>query len=206
MAFPPTTYWKCQDVESSGENTKIRKRLFIDLDRTEDQHTVEKRMKTDNEDSTDEPLLHENIEREMYLSVLEDHDETKVHLRVYGKYNDGSQYPTRKGIALDLEKWKKITELTEEIDHEIKKHDAEMHVSYRKHLGENVYVTLKSEYALVNIRKWWIPPNEKKIVPTRKGVALTFHQWKIVEKLMLKVQEKIGDKLEEVQFCESPNV
>jgi hypothetical protein len=182
MTYPHTTYWKCQDVESSGENKKIRKRLFIGLDRIEDQHNAEKRMRTDDEDSRDEPLLHENIEREMYLSVLEDHDETKVHLRVYGKSDDGSQYPTRKGIALDLEKWKKITEVTEDIDHEIKKHDAEIHVSYRKHLGENVYVTIESEYSLVNIRKWWMPPNEKKIVPTRKGAALTFHQCEIVKK------------------------
>ena len=42
-----TTYWKTQDVETPGDPGKIRKRLFIDLDRTEKEEPLVKQPKTE---------------------------------------------------------------------------------------------------------------------------------------------------------------
>ena len=195
-----TTYWKTQDVETPGDPGKIRKRLFIDLDRTEKEEPLVKQPKT--EDATKkEPMFRRDIGRNMYLVVSEFLGQIKVHLRVYEE-EDGNLFPTKKGIALDLEKWKKITCEADEIDSAIDKYDAEMPVSYQKHLGENYYITMDNKYPLVNIRKWWMPPGEDEIVPTKKGASITFEQWKSVKDLMPEVQSKLGDLLEEVEFCE----
>lgn len=203
MATKPTTYWKCQDVETSGEPNRIRKRLFIDLDRTEDQTPMAKHPKMDKEQTEKTPILKEDIGRNMFLVVSKFHSDTKVHLRVYEEKEDGSNYPTRKGIALDLEKWKKITYYKDDVDSAIDQHDAEMQVAYNQHLGENYYMTIDNDYPVVNIRKWWMPPGNDEIVPTKKGAAITFDQWETLKELMPEVEKKIGDQLKEIEFCEN---
>ena len=60
-----TTYWKTQDVETPGDPGKIRKRSFIDLDRTEKKVPLVKKSKT--EDATKkEPMFRRDIGRNMY--------------------------------------------------------------------------------------------------------------------------------------------
>jgi hypothetical protein len=138
MAAKYTTMWKCKDVETPGEPGRIRKRLFIDLendDKTSDnQPSPSKKAKRDADQQKQEPLLREHLGRKWYLVITVFQGETKVHLRVYEqRQEDGTLYPTRKGIALDLEKWKKLSELCrEDIDAAIEHHEAEMPVSYKK--------------------------------------------------------------------------
>lgn len=127
--------WKCRDVETPGEPGRIRKRLFIDLEiedkDSENQPPVSKKPKTDQQKQ--EPLLKEHLGRNWYLVISEVQGETKVHIRVYEqRHEDGKLYPTRKGIALDLEKWRKLSELcSEEIDAAIESYEAEMPLSYK---------------------------------------------------------------------------
>lgn len=207
MAAKSTTMWKCRDVETPGEPGRIRKRLFIDLENndkdSENQPPVSKKPKMDQQKQ--EPLLKEHLDRNWYLVISEFQGETKVHIRVYEqRHEDGKLHPTRKGIALDLEKWKKLSELcSEEIDAAIESHEAEMPVSYKKHLGENFFVTVETGFSLINIRKWWLPPNEKDIVPTRRGAALTFDEWEALKAQIPQVDEKIGDQLRNVEYCEN---
>ena len=116
MAAKHTTMWKCKDVETPGEPGRIRKRLFIDLendDKTSDnQPPPSKKAKRDADQQKQEPLLREHLGRKWYLVITVFQGETKVHLRVYEqRQEDDTLYPTRKGIALDLEKWKKLSEL-----------------------------------------------------------------------------------------------
>ena len=47
----------------------------------------------------------------------------------------------------------------------------------RRHLGCGWYVTVKSNFACVNIRKYWIPNGEKEEVPSRFGIALRLPEW-----------------------------
>uniref|UniRef100_A0A8W8P6D9 Transcriptional coactivator p15 (PC4) C-terminal domain-containing protein n=2 Tax=Magallana gigas TaxID=29159 RepID=A0A8W8P6D9_MAGGI len=61
-------------------------------------------------------ILKESIGRNMFLVVSKFYGDTKVHLRVYEEKEDGSDYPTRKGVALNLEKWKKITYYKDDVD------------------------------------------------------------------------------------------
>lgn len=49
---------------------------------------------------------------------------------------------------------------------------------YRRHLGGNWHVTVQSGFKIVDIRKFWFPEGSKEIRATRKGVALTFDQFR----------------------------
>uniref|UniRef100_A0A8W8P6G8 Uncharacterized protein n=1 Tax=Magallana gigas TaxID=29159 RepID=A0A8W8P6G8_MAGGI len=62
----------------------------------------------------------------------------------------------------------------DDVDSAIDQHDAEMQVAYKQHLGENYYMTVDNDFPVVNIRKWWMPPGNGEIVPTKKGAAITF--------------------------------
>jgi len=65
-------------------------------------------------------------------------------------------------------------------------------VNFKVHLGSNYYVTLKSGYSLVHIRRWYIPENEKELRPTKKGIALSFEQWSKLTDAMIVVEELLG--------------
>ena len=60
-------------------------------------------------------MFRSDIGRNMYLVVLEFLGQIRVLLRVFEE-EDGNLFPTKKGLALDLEKWEKITCEADEID------------------------------------------------------------------------------------------
>jgi hypothetical protein len=43
---------------------------------------------------------------------------------------------------------------------------------YATHLGGNVYSTVKAGGICVDLRQHWLPPNQTKVVPTKKGITL----------------------------------
>ena len=44
------------------------------------------------------------------------------------------------------------------------------------HIGGNTFITAKNGFP-VDIRQFWIPPNETELHPTRKGLVLTLPEW-----------------------------
>jgi len=46
------------------------------------------------------------------------------------------------------------------------------HRDYSTHLGGNVYASVQSSGVCVDIRQYWLPPNQTKVVPTKKGICL----------------------------------
>ncbi len=49
---------------------------------------------------------------------------------------------------------------------------------YRRHLGGNWYVTVNSGFRCVSIRKFWLPEGATDVRATRKGVSLSFEQYR----------------------------
>ncbi|KAJ8299962.1 LOW QUALITY PROTEIN: hypothetical protein KUTeg_021481 [Tegillarca granosa] len=129
---------------------------------------------------------------------LKIHGKLYVHIREYGQGVNGI-YPTKKGIALDLQKWKKKSLLQRCQRLYRKKED------YKQHLGENVYLSVQKGYACVNIRQWFLPKNQTSIVPTKKGIALTFKKWNNLKGAIDLVGDAFKDQLAEVTFCEDSN-
>lgn len=165
-----------------------------------DQNLVIDETKNLNEQDDNIELCRFDLGSDRYVVAKKFNGKIQVHIREYAKGANGL-YPTKKGIALDLEKWKQIDELyykdvTECIE---KKED------YKQHLGENVYVSVQKGYQCVNIRKWFLPPDETSIVPTRKGIALTFQQWNNFKGAIDLVGKILKDQLDEIEFCDHQN-
>lgn len=160
-----------------------------------------------------EETVSENDERcrwhvgdERYVVVKPFKGELKVHIRQYEK-GDNGLFPTNRGIALNLEKWKKLEELySEEIDQSVAQfRNATEEVDLMQHLGSNYYVSVKRPVARVDIRRWFLPPNASEIKPTRKGISLTFQQWNHVKGAMKLIKQLLTKELDEIVYCEYSN-
>ena len=49
---------------------------------------------------------------------------------------------------------------------------------FKAHIGEHIYVSVKSEYKVVDFRRWFLPDVNQDVVPTKRGLSLRFKQWK----------------------------
>ena len=77
------------------------------------------------------------------------------------------QIPTKKGISLPLHRWKMLVVSLEYLDQALDEKR-----EYATHLGGNVYSTVKAGGICVDLRQHWLPPNQTKVVPTKKGITL----------------------------------
>lgn len=85
-------------------------------------------------------------------------EEIRIDLREYD-----ADKPTKKGISLNRDQWKRWVQTIETIDEAL-----ERGRDYTDHLGGNVNCTVKGY--CVDIRQFWTP--EKDQVPTRKGLCM----------------------------------
>ena len=126
-----------------------------------------------------------------------------IHVRRYDRRDDGTLFPTKKGIALNLEKWKKLQYcFLENVDSAVGQYKDSKPVDLFIHLGGNYHVSVKSGYPLVNIRRWFVPEGQETLTPTKAGLALTFLQWEKLKSAMLLVEELLNGELDNVNFCE----
>ena len=70
------------------------------------------------------------------------------------------------------------------------------------HLEKNYYVSVKSGFSLLNIRRWFIPEGQQELVATKTGIALTFQQWEKVKDAMIVVEDLLDGELDNVVICE----
>ncbi|KAJ8297591.1 hypothetical protein KUTeg_024122 [Tegillarca granosa] len=69
-------------------------------------------------------------------------------------------------------------------------------VDTRIHLGSNFHVSVKRPFARVDVRRRFLPDDANEIVPTRRGISITFQQWS---------NTIFSDELDKVTFCEDSN-
>lgn len=132
----------------------------------EESKTVQQSSQKDNNG----PMCQLDIGGDHYVVAKNFRDNILVHIRVYKRDQNNKLYPTKQGIALDLEKWVKVQEsYAEDVDAAILDYIGGREVDFSAHLGENYYITLKTGYSLVHIRKWFLPADEENIKPTKKG-------------------------------------
>lgn len=130
--------------------------------------------------------------------------ELLIHVRVYERRLDGSIFPTKRGIALGLQRWKKLEQCSvSDVDRCIREYREGKDVKYMFHLGGNYHVSVKSGFPCVDIRSWFLPENSDNICATRKGISLTFEQFDKLKGAMVVVREFLGKELEDIIFCEN---
>ena len=121
----------------------------------------------------------------------------------YEKPEDRAMYPTKKGVALDLKNWRKLTRnFCQSVDDAIEQYKENREVDLVKHLGSNLRVTLRNSYPVVHIRRWFLPTDKAEYLPTKKGVALNFDQWEKLKDAMSYVETLIGSEMDDVDMCD----
>lgn len=101
-----------------------------------------------------------------YVRVMEWKDEVRIDIREFEMKGD-KLVPMKKGISIPLNRWKMLVENLEAVDQALAERKA-----HSSHLGGNVYMNTQVGEVCVNIRQYWLPPNQTDTVPTRKGLTL----------------------------------
>ena len=149
----------------------------------------------------DEQICQIDIGNDCYVVGKVFKGQMLIHIRQYGRRGDGTLLSTKKGIALDLEKWKKACCKQDAIDFVFDEYRAPRLVDYMSHLGRNFFVSVKTDFALVNIRRWFIPDGQQELVATKTGIALNFQQWDKLKDAMIVVEDLLEGELDNVVFC-----
>ena len=89
-----------------------------------------------------------------YLQISDFQGTDLIHLRCY-ESNKEKIYPTKKGIALPLVRFKILCENKNIISKALNQTKSRF-----VHLGGNVYVSTNAQYRTVDIRKFFIPEND----------------------------------------------
>jgi len=115
--------------------------------------------------------------------------ELLVHIREYQLVN-GMELHTKKGICFNAKRWACFRDLLPEISRQVDLMKADQPVDFSKQLGGKYYVTLKSGVKCVNLRRYFVPQNGNKELPTRSGIGLRLGEWStLLEKIDLLHQE-----------------
>lgn len=100
-----------------------------------------------------------------------------------------------KQIYLKLQRWLQLCENLEVITRCVSQVNAyEPDIKLKIHLGGKQCVSVTSDVYCVDIRNHWLKDGTT-LYPTRRGIALTFSQWDILQQLMPLVNEEIPELL-----------
>ena len=120
-------------------------------------------------DIVNECRCHLDLGGGVFVSAKKWKDEIAIHIRKYDTYQNGKSYPTKRGIMLTLKHWIEFSRVFQQIEEEARS-------GFYVHLGGGVYATRDDQG--VDLRLWeseyW---TNGKLVPTAKGILLSFHQW-----------------------------
>ena len=101
-------------------------------------------------------------------------EQTYVHVRKLLR----ETIPTKDGISLTLQWCSELIMSLPLLDDVVSTMQQNQVTFYRRNLGGNWQVTIQSGFNRVDIRKFWFPVGAKELQATRKGVSLTFDQFR----------------------------
>ena len=104
------------------------------------------------------------------VTVVQDSGDNWVDIRSYV-----NNKPTLAGVVLDMENFSQLYEFA----HSQSLKDLILQVCigipgfrFKKHIGNGIYISASSPFALIHIRKHFIVPNSLNIMPTKRGIAM----------------------------------
>ena len=119
----------------------------------------------------DEVAFQEAIGPLRYLTANVYSGELLIHIREY-KEEDGLVIPTRDGFCFSPKRWGLFRDYLDDVSQQVESMKLNKPVHFSKHLGARHFVVVRSEARCVNLRRFFVPPNTTKKVPTRIGIPL----------------------------------
>ena len=101
-------------------------------------------------------------------------------------------------FTLEIFRYKVLVQKMQAVNDALGTLDWGRSVHYSAHLGSHYYVSVKSPYIRVSIRKWY-RDRLNKLAPTREGISLKPSHWQKLCKLSNYINSMV--KLEDVQTC-----
>ena len=142
--------------------------------------------------------------RRLVLTRYNDND--LIHVREYVE-EEGREYPTKAGVCFTPARLKAFCRRVEEIDEQLRQRSAtasykvdQGEVTYKTHIGAGIYASVSSKLNGVDLRRFWVPPGQLTIVPTKNGIYLPTFQWR-AQKLKLDELIRIHPELAAAEEC-----
>lgn len=123
-----------------------------------------------------------------------------IHIR---KLLDGTK-PTKDGITLNLQRCNELFISLPFLEDAVRTMESNQDTFYRRHLGGNWHVTVQNGFNCVDIRQFWFPEGCSEIQATRKGISLTFEQFKELRN-GLRIIDIFVPELRDVKPCYCEN-
>ncbi|KAL4231826.1 Transcriptional coactivator [Mactra antiquata] len=120
------------------------------------------------------PRYSQHIGKEVYLFDSVFNGNTYIHVRKLLN----NKIPTKDGISLTLQRCNELFISLSYLDSAVNLMELNQETFYRRHLGGNWHVSVESGFKCVDIRQFWLPEGASEMRATRKGVSLTFQQYK----------------------------
>jgi hypothetical protein len=117
--------------------------------------------------------------REQFVTVGKWRQQKRISVRQYLRFRGADKlYPSKKGISMTVDNLIDLMYQKERITDALKLvEDEDGEVSFRHHIGRNIFVTVDTGREYVNIRQWCLPEGAEQVVPTRKGICLLTEEW-----------------------------
>ncbi len=142
----------------------------------------------------DETYYFEPIGNGRYLTVKTFNGAMLVDIREYDQDdNSGKRYPTKTGVSFPMHRWAAFVDAIDEIDRNVKALKAKQPVDFSRHIGGGYYTTVKDGYYCIDIRRYFKPSDDGKILATRKGICLRFFEWDALRKRVQDVRDKVSE-------------
>ena len=104
----------------------------------------------------------------------------KIHVRQYEEKN-GLVLPTKLGVCMSATRFAAFRFLIAEMDERVNDLVEKRAVDATIHVGGDLFVTVKTGFSCVNLRKYFFPAGMQQSVPSRSGIALRLPEWEALK-------------------------
>ena len=95
-----------------------------------------------------------------------------------------------KSVSLTPLLWTSLVASLSEIDQSLELLENNQYVKYRKHLGEEYYLSVTSGFSCVDIRKFFSLSTKKRTYPTKHGVAIYSKYWPKAKEIIMQISQE----------------
>ena len=92
-----------------------------------------------------------------------------------------------------LYRWTNLQDTRSEIEQNVKCVMDGEPISYKRHIGGGVYISIISGFGTVNIRRFFMPKGDKEAKATRQGVGVKFAEWQDMAEIVKKINSTYVD-------------
>lgn len=151
--------------------------------------------------NTEDILFSKQLGNDRTISVLK--NEESFLVQIYEEETNGEPNST-KCQTLTPSRWRIFNDNVDEVTSALEKIVRGEDIDHKTHLGGNVFLSVKSPYRCVNVRKFengQYENNRDNVYATKFGVSLKSMQWNNLKGILDEVNFHLPEELESIVPC-----